>query len=206
MPHTKALVIIAVIITLLSLPSTAFANDEGDFVSRINTSRAAAGLPAVSVDGGLARAADVHSAAMLAGGAIYHSSNLASGAPSGWSALAENVGAGPSVESLHAAFMASAGHRRNIMGDYNYVGVGVVRSESGQVWVTVRFARAPSAAPAPTTSTTTSTTSTTTAGPVPVSAVAAPPVTAPAAASVRPATTRRGFLRVGRALHLPIAD
>jgi len=94
---------------------------------------------------------------MMAAGNIYHTSPL-SAVASGWEALAENVGAGPSVDSLHAAFMASSGHRRNILGDYNYVGIGVSQSDSGQLWVTVIFMRKGAPAPAPTTTTTTTTT------------------------------------------------
>lgn len=200
MHRTIALVIV---VALLSLPMPAAAGDAGDFVSRINTSRAAAGLPAVAVDAGLAAAAADHSVAMAAAGAIYHSGGLAAGAPSGWEALSENVGAGPSVDSLHAAFMASAGHRANVMGDYDYVGVGVVRSESGQLWVTVRFVRK-AAAPAPAADAGP-------AAPLPTTPAAATPVAAagsatPSAAAVSAAAPRRGSLRVGRALHLPIAD
>jgi hypothetical protein len=91
---------------------------------------------------------------MMAAGRIYHTGNLA-GVASGWEALAENVGAGPSVDSLHSAFMNSAGHRANILGDYNYVGVGAA-SDGDLLWVTVIFMR--KGAPAETTTTTTTTT------------------------------------------------
>jgi hypothetical protein len=51
--------------------------------------------------------------------------------------------------------MNSSGHRANILGDYNYVGVGVA-SDGDVLWVTVIFMRK-GAAPEPTTTTTTTT-------------------------------------------------
>ena len=133
----------------MALP--AHAGAEGDFLSKINASRSAAGLPPVSMHSDLVPDARNHSAEMMAAGQIYHTSNLA-GVASGWEALAENVGAGPSVDSLHSAFMNSSGHRANILGDYNYVGVGVA-SDGEVIWVTVIFMR--KGAPPETTTTTT---------------------------------------------------
>lgn len=52
-------------------------------------------------------------------------SNVRSGAPDCWTALSENVGYGPDVASIEKAYMASAGHRANILnGRWDYVGVG----------------------------------------------------------------------------------
>lgn len=64
-----------------------------------------------------------------------------------WSRLGENVGytvrTGASVRTLagrlHDAFMGSDGHRRNIMGDWDQVGVGAVRGPNDSLWVTVVF-------------------------------------------------------------------
>ena len=174
--------------------------------------------------------ARAHSAEMMAAGNIFHSSNLA-GVASGWESLAENVGAGPSVSSLHTAFMDSAGHRRNILGDFNYAGVGVKEAD-GQIWVTVIFMRKGAAppttttttAPEPVTTTTTAPpaeTTTTTAAPAP--AATEPP--AQAAPAAKPASVTRTTGRSSsttsaaaeaasggkelphiQALHLPLAD
>jgi hypothetical protein len=164
-----AIVLVALVVMTFGLALPAQAGTEGDFLSRINASRAAAGLAPVSMHSDLVPDARSHSAEMMAAGQIFHSSNLGSVA-SGWEALAENVGAGPSVASLHTAFMNSAGHRANILGNYNHVGVGVV-TEGDLIWVTVIFMRKGSV-PEPTTTTTTTTaapvttTTTTTAAPV----------------------------------------
>jgi hypothetical protein len=37
--------------------------------------------------------------------------------------------------------MASASHRANLLGDYDYVGIAVVEETSGKLWVTVVFMR-----------------------------------------------------------------
>ncbi len=147
-----SIVVVALVVMTVGLALPAQAGTEGEFLSKINASRAASGLAPVSVHSDLAPDARTHSAEMMAAGEIYHTSPL-SAVASGWEALAENVGAGPSVDSLHAAFMASSGHRANILGNYNYVGIGVSQSGSGQLWVTVIFMRKGAPAPVPTTTT-----------------------------------------------------
>lgn len=197
-----SIIVVALVVMTVGLALPAQAGTEGAFLSKINASRSAAGLAPVSVHSDLVPDARVHSAEMMAAGKIYHTSPL-SAVASGWEALAENVGAGPSVDSLHAAFMASSGHRANILGNYNYVGIGVSQSDSGQLWVTVIFMRkntsppptttttttvAPTPAPSPTTTTTTTaapapapkTTTTTTAAPTPTQAPSTTTTAAPA--------------------------
>ncbi|MGB5657797.1 MAG: CAP domain-containing protein [Acidimicrobiia bacterium] len=175
-----AIVLIALVVMTMVTALPAHAGAEGDFLSRINASRSAAGLPPVSMHSDLVPDARSHSAEMMAAGQIYHSSNLA-GVASGWEALGENVGAGPSVDSLHSAFMNSAGHRANILGDYNYVGVGVA-GEGDVLWVTVIFMRKGAAPEATTTTTTTTTTvPATTSTTTTIAAPAAIPTTDPPA-------------------------
>ena len=57
-----------------------------------------------------------------------------------WQAFGENVGVGPTPQSIEAALMASPPHRANILGNYTHVGVGVVIA-NGSIWVTERFYR-----------------------------------------------------------------
>ena len=186
-----AIVLVALVVMTVGMALPAHAGAEGEFLSKINASRSAAGLPSVSMHSDLVPAARNHSAEMMAAGQIYHTSNLA-GVASGWEALAENVGAGPSVDSLHSAFMNSSGHRANILGDYNYVGVGVA-SDGDVLWVTVIFMRKGAAPEATTTTTTTAapaTTSTTTtvAAPAPTTTTS-PPAPGPVAESTTTTTT-----------------
>jgi hypothetical protein len=120
----------------------ALATPEGQFISKINATRAADGLPPLEVYWDLSDDAEAHSRTMMEQDHLHHNPNLAH-VTSGWEALAENVGVGPDPARLHEAFMASDGHRRNILGNYNYVGVGVVRESETKIWVTVVFMRGP---------------------------------------------------------------
>ena len=172
-----SITVVALVLMTVGLALPAQAGTEGSFLSKINASRSAAGLPPMSMHSDLVPRARSHSAAMMNAGSVYHSSNLGS-VTSGWEALAENVGVGPTVDSLHDAFMNSAGHRRNILGNYNHVGVGVSQSENGQLWVTMIFMR--KNAPAPTTTTTTS-------PPVTTTTAAPPPPPAPTTTTAAPA-------------------
>jgi hypothetical protein len=101
---------------------------------------------------------------MMDANQIYHSTSgeLKTAAGSGWSQLGENVGRGGTVSSLHQAFMNSPGHRANILGEYNYVGIGTGTKE-GVLYVTVVFMQ--KGATSATTTTTAPQTTTTTAAP-----------------------------------------
>ena len=107
----------------------------------MNDERAAAGLDELVWDPALAEIAGAWSTKMAGAGGLAHNPDLADQvtpvAPA-WQRLGENVGTGSSVDELHAAFMASDGHRRNILGDFERIGVGV-EVTNGRVWVTVDF-------------------------------------------------------------------
>jgi peptidoglycan hydrolase-like protein with peptidoglycan-binding domain len=56
-----------------------------------------------------------------------------------WLAVGENVGEGPTVADVDAAFMASPAHRSNVLDrTYRDVGIGTARS-NGVLWITVDF-------------------------------------------------------------------
>jgi hypothetical protein len=129
----------SMLVATLAVP--ALAGPEGTFLSRINSSRAAAGLPPVERYWDLTDDARAHTNRMIDAGHIYHNSNLG-GVTGVWQALGENVGVGIDANSLHDAFMGSSGHRANILGNYNYVGIGAKTDADGLLWVTVIFMRA----------------------------------------------------------------
>ena len=118
------------------------ASEVSGFVSRINSARSGSGLNELQVYWDLTDDARRHTNDMVEAGEIFHSSNLG-GVTSGWWALGENVGVGADVSQLHEAFMASSPHRANILGDFNYVGVGTAYSEDGYLYVTVIFMKGP---------------------------------------------------------------
>jgi uncharacterized protein YkwD len=116
--------------------------DEWEFIDRINASRSAAGLSSVTMVSSWRETSRDHSESMAAAGAISHDGNLSGDADavsSCWSKIGENVGVGSSVSTLHDAFMASDGHRRNVLdAGFRYVGIGV-EWRGGRLWVTERF-------------------------------------------------------------------
>jgi uncharacterized protein YkwD len=83
-----------------------------------------------------------HSEAMAEAGYLFHSDSSVLQkvlAPYDWSIGGENVGAGESVDSLQAAFMASKAHRDNILrSSFDHTAIGMVR-RGGSLWVTVIF-------------------------------------------------------------------
>jgi hypothetical protein len=76
---------------------------------------------------------------MAARHSYYHNPSLGSEV-GGWQALAENVGKGSDAASLHSAFMASSGHRHNILSPtYTEVGVGTATDSAGTLYVVEIF-------------------------------------------------------------------
>jgi uncharacterized protein YkwD len=145
-----ALLVTALLLALAPAPQAAQASGglEAEFVAAVNRERAAAGLPALSVAGDLTSVARRHSVRMADQTHLHHNPNLGSEV-SGWQKVGENVGRGPSVSSIHSAFMNSAGHKRNILDpDWTQIGVGVeVRGST--IWVTEVFRLPAGAAPKP---------------------------------------------------------
>jgi uncharacterized protein YkwD len=80
-----------------------------------------------------------HSQEMASRETIYHNPNVAEQIGS-YSYAGENVGMGPDCETIHAAFMASTGHRENILdSDFQQIGIGVALGSDDTVYVTEVF-------------------------------------------------------------------
>ena len=123
---------------LLTAPgASAQTTAEARFVAKINYERRLAGLPPLEVRSRLTDYARAHSAAMSRQNTLFHTSNFS--VLCCWSRIAENVGVGFDVATLHQALMASPAHRANILDPrMRKVGVGVYRS-GGRIWVTQIF-------------------------------------------------------------------
>jgi uncharacterized protein YkwD len=95
---------------------------------------------AVRLNERLSRYARRHSRQMAEREELFHTPDLADKLRgTGWSIGAENVGLGPSLESLEDAFMDSRPHRRNILrAGFERTAIGVFVSD-GTYWVTVIF-------------------------------------------------------------------
>jgi uncharacterized protein YkwD len=130
--------------------ATTWAAQETSFVSKINAERSRRNLRRLALDLQLTRVARGWSTVMTDQDRMYHNPRLGDQVRGDWTRLGENVGysaatgATPAdlVERLHTAFMNSPGHRANVLGDYNRVGVGVRIAGDGTMWVTVNFSKA----------------------------------------------------------------
>lgn len=149
----RSLVVVVAIVSLLGAASARaqVVDAEARFVERIDGARRAQGLPAFVVAADLRDVARRHAQRMAERGEPYHNPALTSEVQ-GWDLVAENVGVGQDADGLHDAFMASQVHRDNILHrGLAEIGVGVVRSSDGRMWVVQVFRRptpAPTAAPA----------------------------------------------------------
>lgn len=139
------LVVLLVLVLASAVPCTAqplAAPDEWAFIRLINESRAQEGLAPLEHDRTLSVRARTHTVRMIERGDIFHSTGVElRRAAANAGAVAENVGVGTSASYLHGAFMRSRGHRENILGDYDSVGVGTERDIDGALYVTVVFLR-----------------------------------------------------------------
>jgi uncharacterized protein YkwD len=102
----------------------------------INGVRAQHGLAPLQFDGALSDSARSWSSQMASRRTLAHSTTLV-----GWSAMAENVGAGTHPPAIQDSFLSSPIHLANVLGNYTHMGIGVVVDRAGTVWVTQRFAR-----------------------------------------------------------------
>jgi hypothetical protein len=169
---------------VVGLAPGAFAASEDSLLARINEERGAQGLAALASHWDLVDDAEAHSQAMMATENLHHNPNLGS-VTTGWVSLGENVGVGPTVGSIHTAFMASPPHRGNVLGDFTHVGIGAVRASENRMWVTVVFMKASGSATT-TTSTMPTTMPTTTPTTMPT---APPPTTSPTTVAAPPSTS-----------------
>jgi len=120
----------------------------------VNASRAAAGAAPLAESPELDKMARAQAARMAARGEIYHNPNLGSDASASglrWVRVGENVGVGPNIPVIHAAFLASPHHRDNLLfPQYSIMGMGVVPGtgdKSGMIFVAHVFAQLAGAAP-----------------------------------------------------------
>ncbi len=115
----------------------------------VNQYRLSKGLPVLKVNAHITLEAQNHSLNMAKGAVPFGHTGfgdrmkrlfaLLKGSSAGGENVAYNYG---SVEQIIGLWLNSAGHRQNIEGNYNYTGVGVVRTSSGQTFYTQIFIRA----------------------------------------------------------------
>ncbi|CAN5523239.1 hypothetical protein BH20ACT2_BH20ACT2_21350 [soil metagenome] len=127
---------IALLVGLVLLLAACMSPEQQRAFDLVNISRAQNGLAAATQHGELQTKAQAWAERLAREGRLYHS-NLTTGAPACWRALGENVGYGGSIDTVHAAYLASPSHRGNILEPrFNFVGTGV--ANRGNVVYTVQ--------------------------------------------------------------------
>ncbi len=124
----------------LAVPASASVPSfESKLLSLTNADRARHGLAPLQSSSTLVSIARAWSNHMAATGQLAHNPSLASQV-SGWSSLGENAAVAASATQAESLFMASAGHRANILNrSYNKVGIGVTVGKNGNYWFTIDF-------------------------------------------------------------------
>ena len=129
------------------------ADDTSALYAATNQDRAANGLGPLQWDSAAALVAQNWVQQMVAANNLVHNPNLAAEITAyvtpDWTRIGENIGWAGTVASLESAYMASSGHRANILGDYNRVGIATMRDARGNVWSVVDFINGPALPTAP---------------------------------------------------------
>lgn len=118
--------------------------------TQINQHRRDQGLPPLTLDPRISEQARLHSQAMASGQVTFGHDGFDQRASAirrsiAWNSIAENVATnqGYSTPDRQAVigWLNSSGHRRNIEGQYNLTGIGIVRNRQGQYYFTQIFVR-----------------------------------------------------------------
>ena len=107
------------------------------FMKKINYSRAQHGLGPAKTDPQLGYVARLHAKAMARNERVYHDDAFGQRVTN-WYRLGQNSGRGTGCRQVHRAFMQDPAHRDIILGEWNFIGVGI-RSNNGRVYVQELF-------------------------------------------------------------------
>lgn len=130
-------------------PNSAPSTVDATLLSLLNRERTSRGLAPLQLDASLAAVARTKSQEMAGVGYFSHTSPTY-GSPQqmlsrygiAYSAFAENIARGTSAANIHASWMASPGHRANILNPaFTRIGIGVAQSGSGMYSATQLFIR-----------------------------------------------------------------
>ncbi|GAC1313107.1 MAG: hypothetical protein NVSMB12_04290 [Acidimicrobiales bacterium] len=144
--------------------------DVAQLLADTNRERAANGAGPLATNDALTGVAQAWANQMAGSAHLAHNPNLVSQidryVTPNWEKYGENVGTGPDVETIQAAFVRSAEHHQNMIDpSFTQVGIAIAYAPNGALWVTVDFlqpmparqpasatgatAAAPATAPAP---------------------------------------------------------
>lgn len=149
----SVLVAAAASVALASPAAAGTVEDENRLYELQNQARAQNGKAALAYDPAAVGVARGWAQELARSGSLRHNPNLAHEVTTyvtpDWTRIGENVGYASGPDQVFNAYMNSSGHRANILGDYNRVGVGAARDASGRLWTAVVFVKGPALASPP---------------------------------------------------------
>jgi hypothetical protein len=110
-------------------------------LNETNAERAKAGLAPLTLTPSMNTVAQNWSKAMSDKGSMTHNPDYQFELPQPWIRVGENVGQGYTPSTIVPAWMASEGHKKNILGDFTHIGLGYYVDESGRGWFTQNFGK-----------------------------------------------------------------
>ncbi|MBL7744286.1 MAG: CAP domain-containing protein [Chitinophagaceae bacterium] len=144
----SGLCLIALVICLISFSPVPGKSLIDDVLSHTNQFRRSKGMAALVINSDLNDIAEKHSRNMAQGkvgfghGVFNKRYNAAKQKIPEFNAFAENVAFGASTgKEAVAMWKNSALHRRNMLGQYKYIGIGIAKDRKGRIYYTQVFAR-----------------------------------------------------------------
>lgn len=124
--------------------TTTLAQAQSRILGEVNAARVNAKVPKVTANAAMNTVATNWSKKQAAAGVMSHNPYYSTQIPKGWRSAGENVAAGYAISQVSAAWMASAGHKANIIrSSFTHIGIGLACSASGKPFYTQVFAGYP---------------------------------------------------------------
>lgn len=136
--RTRATLVAIAVVTVFALTGC-LTQSQGKAHGLVNEARARAGVPQLAHDPQAQAKAQAWAENLASRNQLAHS-RLSDGV-TGWQMIAENVGWGSSIEHVQQQFMASPGHRANILDRrFTHLGTGVALG-NGKTYVVHVFVK-----------------------------------------------------------------
>lgn len=129
-------VVLATLLCAMALLTGCLRATQNQVLTELNSDRSALRLRTLPTQADAQRKAQAWAEKLARENTLYHST-LSDGIKVKWCSLGENVGYGPNVPAIQDAYMASPGHRANIV-NTKWNGVGVGYATNGKKVFTVQ--------------------------------------------------------------------
>ena len=112
-----------------------------EILDQTNAERANVGLTPLKLNTAITSVAQNWTQAMATQQSMTHNPDYQTQVPQPWIRVGENVGQGYTKDTIVAAWMASPGHKANILGDFTHIGIGYWVDDAGRGWFTQDFGK-----------------------------------------------------------------